>query len=205
MSTVTARLVSQFGRPRGLAGHLAGIVMATRASNRARNLWTVEQLDIRPSDRVLEIGYGPGVGVAHAARRAARVVGVDVSRVMRRHAALRNRRGVASGRVDLRVGTIDDLLSEAPFTKAMAVNVFMFWPDPVAFLRSLSPLLAPGATVALTMQPRGATASDAAAAAVGERMAEALRMAGFVDIDLRTLAYKPVNAVCALGRRPSSS
>lgn len=203
MSTVKARLMRQFGRPRGLAGHLAGIVMAARASNRDRNRWTVEQLAIGPTDRVLEIGYGPGVGIAHAAQRAERVVGVDLSEVMRRHAALRNRRGVASGRVSLRVGTIDDLLGEAPFTKAMAVNVFMFWPDPVAFLQSLSSLLAPGATVALTMQPRGATASNAAAAAIGERMAEALRMAGYIDVDLRTLAYKPVNAVCALGHRPS--
>ena len=195
------RLMRQFGDPRGPLGHLAGVVMAVRSSNRVRNRRTVDQLDLQPTDHVLEIGYGPGVAIAHAARRvtAGRVVGIDGSAVMRRHAAWRNRAGVASGRVSLRVGPIDSIDADRPFSKALAVNVFMFWLDPVGELRRLTELLAPGATVALTMQPRG-RAANADVIAVGERMAAALRAAGFTDVQTRTLPLRPVNAVCALGR-----
>ncbi len=56
-------LVSQFGNPRGLVGRLAGEFMARRPSNRARNLWTVDLLELRPHHRVLEIGYGPGFAI----------------------------------------------------------------------------------------------------------------------------------------------
>jgi SAM-dependent methyltransferase len=203
MGALKAALMRQFGHPTGPLGQLAGVVMATRRSNRVRSRWTIDQLDIQPDDQVLEIGYGPGLAIAHAARRATagRVVGVDRSEVMRRQAARRNRIGLARGRVSLRVGTIDSIEIDRPFTKALAVNVFMFWPDPVAVLRRLSDRLAPGATVALTMQPRGGV-TNADVVAVGERMAAALRSAGFTDIDTRTLPLKPVDAVCALGHRP---
>lgn len=53
------RIVSQFHRPHGLVGRLAGFVMAHRPSNRQRNLWTVGLLEIAPSHRVLELGSGP--------------------------------------------------------------------------------------------------------------------------------------------------
>ena len=34
--------------------------MAHRGANRQRNLWVVSLLDVRPADRMLEIGFGPG-------------------------------------------------------------------------------------------------------------------------------------------------
>jgi hypothetical protein len=59
MTALRSRIHSQFGHPAGVLGGLAGVVMASRGSNRQRNAWTVRQLDIQPTDRVLEIGFGP--------------------------------------------------------------------------------------------------------------------------------------------------
>lgn len=42
------RVVAQFHQPRGLGGRLAGWTMASRASNRIRNVWVVSLLDIAP-------------------------------------------------------------------------------------------------------------------------------------------------------------
>jgi hypothetical protein len=53
---VIAAIVGQFGHPRGMAGSVAGWVMARRPSNRQRNRWVVSLLDVQPTDRVLEIG-----------------------------------------------------------------------------------------------------------------------------------------------------
>ncbi len=63
------RLVAQFKQPTGSLGRVAGWIMTGRASNRERSRWTVSQLDLEPGDHVLEIGYGPGLGVEDAARR----------------------------------------------------------------------------------------------------------------------------------------
>ena len=71
-STPRRRLIAavraQFGRPTGLWGHAVGHEQARRSSNRRRNAWAVSLLDVRPEDRVLEIGLGPGVGVVERRR-----------------------------------------------------------------------------------------------------------------------------------------
>jgi SAM-dependent methyltransferase len=212
------RVIGQFGRPSGALGALAGVVMATRASNRRRNAWTVDLLEVQPDHQVLEIGYGPGLSIRRAAELATRgrVVGIDHSEVMRRQARRRNRRAVAAGRVELLRGEVADLPApnaylgsvpvregpegpEARFDRVLAVNVFMFWPDPVALLRQVAGVMAPGGRIALTMQPRVPDATDEHAREAGQRMAAALGEAGFVDVQVRTLELQPVNAVCALG------
>jgi hypothetical protein len=48
---------------------MAGWVMAHRPSNRQRNSWVVSLLDVRPADRVLEIGFGPGLAIGELSRR----------------------------------------------------------------------------------------------------------------------------------------
>lgn len=206
MEGLREAIVRQFGRPTGFVGRLAGLVMATRPSNRERNRRTVELLDIRPDDRVLEIGYGPGLAIQWAAERAVRgkVVGVDHSAVMRRVAARRNARAVAAGRVELHVAPLDAMPPfGAPFDKVLAVNVYPFWSDPVTALVRLASVMRPGGTIALTFQPRsrGATNEDTRRGA--ERIAESLRTAGFLDVRTEGLPMRPVDAVCVLGRAPA--
>ena len=142
-------MVSQFHQPHGVGGRAAGWVMAHRESNRKRNVWAVGLLDVQPDDRVLEIGFGPGIAIEELARRATsgRVVGVDHSEVMVRQASRRNAAAVRDGRVDLRLGSAEALPAfDAPFDKILAVNSLMFWDDPVARLKQLRGLLRPGRT-----------------------------------------------------------
>jgi len=75
----------QFQKPSGLFGRFAGWIMATRRSNIERNRWTVDLLQIGETDAVLEIGFGPGLSVAHVARLAprGRVLGIDHSPLSR--------------------------------------------------------------------------------------------------------------------------
>ena len=54
-------LIRAFGRPQGVLGRLGGIIMAR--SNREVAIQMVELLDVHPNDRVLEVGYGPGVAI----------------------------------------------------------------------------------------------------------------------------------------------
>jgi ubiquinone/menaquinone biosynthesis C-methylase UbiE len=108
---VIRAVVGQFVRPRGLPGRLVGWEMAVRPSNRKRNLWAVELLEVQSTDRVLEIGFGPGVAIQALAHLTANgnVYGIDHSEVMVRQAIARNRRAVDEGRVSLVLGTPEDL------------------------------------------------------------------------------------------------
>src|SRR5215211_5658345 len=91
------RLVAQAHRPTGPLGRLVAQLMATRPSNVQRNRWAVEQLAIAPTDRVLEIGFGPGVALEALVARVTEgsVWGVDHSELMVRKAARRNARAIA--------------------------------------------------------------------------------------------------------------
>ena len=206
--TIQSALVRQFGKPDGLLGVLAGLIMQVRPSNRLRNLRTLELLDIRSGDRVLELGFGPGLAVKRASELATsgKVVGIDHSALMLREARRRNAVEIRTGRVELLLGSADALPRfEERFDKVLAVNVFMFWEDPVSVLAGLRGVMKSGAVIALTLQPRrsGATVGDTRAAA--ERMATALRDAGYETIRTELMEMAPVAAACVLGRTPSSA
>ena len=57
------KIAEQFGKPSGFLGSIAGFIMAKRSSNIERNEWGISLLNIQPSDHVLEIGFGSGVGI----------------------------------------------------------------------------------------------------------------------------------------------
>ena len=198
---VTAAARAQFGRPTGLWGIAAGLLMTHRTSNRRRNAWAVSLLDVRRDDRVLELGFGPGLAIRELSRIAAEgyVCGIDHSELMLRWARRRNADGLRRGVVDLRLGSVDELPAfDEPFDKILAVNATMFWREPVARLEELRRLLRSGGLIAVAHQPRGPGASDETSAAWGREMEAALAQAGFSEVRLETMALKPA-VVCALG------
>ncbi|MCK2244196.1 MULTISPECIES: class I SAM-dependent methyltransferase [unclassified Crossiella] len=198
---IKKRAVAQFHRPTGAGGHVVGWIMGRRSSNVARNRWAVRLLDIQPTDRVIELGCGPGVAIAALASRASRglVVGVDHSQVMISQASRRNRSAVRAGRVRLTHTPVEQLsISDGPFDAALAVNTVGMWPDPTARLRELARLLRPGGRIALVSQPRcpGATAATSAAAA--NELAGQLAEAGFEQLRTEMLDLDPPVA-CVIG------
>jgi SAM-dependent methyltransferase len=196
-----SRVRAQFGRPTGLPGRMAGWVMAHRSSNRRRNAWAVSLLDVQRNDRVLEIGFGPGVAIRELARLAADgyVYGIDHSEVMLRQATKRNAEGVRSGRVELRLGCVESLPAfDVPFDKILAVNTMQFCDKPVEPLAELRRVLTRGGRIAIAFQPRGPGASDDVATGTGLELVAALGDAGFSEVRLETLALEPA-VVCALG------
>ncbi len=196
------KIVSQFHRPRGLGGHAVGWLMAHRGSNRERSRWAVSLLAVQPEDRVLEIGFGPGVAIQELARRATRgrVYGIDHSDVMVRQATRRNAAAVREGRVELRRASFEDLPDfDGPLDKILAVNSMQFADDPVARLRSLRCLLRPGGRMAVVLQPRCPGATAATSATAGREILERLAAAGFGDAAVETLPLSPpVVAVLAV-------
>ena len=176
--------VRQFGRPHGVTGRVAGWVMAHRGSNRQRNLWVASLLDVQPTDRVLEIGFGPGLAIAELARRVTRgrIYGIDHSEVMVRQASKRNAAAIRAQRVKLLHASVDRLPRfDEPLDAIVAVNSAGFWPNPTEQLSELRGLLRQGGRIALASQPRcpGATADTTARA--GRELHDWLTQAGFTQ------------------------
>ncbi len=90
--TTRSRIVAQFKKPNGILGRMAGWIMAIHPSNRERNRWTVSLLGIQSQDALLEIGFGPGLGVQLASQKASTglVAGIDFSETMLKQALKRN-------------------------------------------------------------------------------------------------------------------
>jgi ubiquinone/menaquinone biosynthesis C-methylase UbiE len=203
---VITAIVGQFGRPRGTAGRVVGWVMAHRSSNRQRNRWVVSLLDVRPTDRVLEIGFGPGLAIAELSRRvgdSGHVYGTDHSDVMLRQATRRNASAIAAGRVSLSRASVDRLPPSlgGPFDAILSVNSLGFWPAPAERLDELRRRLRPGGHIAIASQPRcpGATASTSRQAA--HTIEALLQEAGYAKTRTETLDLDPP-VVCILAVNP---
>jgi SAM-dependent methyltransferase len=199
---IVAAMVRQFGHPRGAAGSLAGRVMAHRPSNRQRNLWVVSLLDVQPTDRVLEIGFGPGLAIAELSRHVGatgHVSGIDQSDVMLRQATRRNAAAIQAGQVTLTRGTVEQLPPSlvGPFDAILAVNSLGFWTAPAQRLEDLRRRLNPGGRIAIASQPRcpGATRSTSLDAA--RMITDLLQAAGFNHTRTEILDLDPP-VVCVL-------
>jgi ubiquinone/menaquinone biosynthesis C-methylase UbiE len=110
----------------------------------------VEQLDIQPDDRVLEIGCGHGVAATFVCERleGGRLTAVDRSPKMIAAAARRNAEYVEAGRAEFLVADLEDLdLGDRRFDKVFAARVRLFHAEPDRARRLVEPWLAPGGTV----------------------------------------------------------
>jgi ubiquinone/menaquinone biosynthesis C-methylase UbiE len=154
MAGLLGRFFAQFGRPSGPLGRLAGYLMARLDAD---DRWVVDLLDVQPHDRVLDIGFGPGVTIALIAERSPStfVAGVDPSEVMLRQATRRNRAAMREGRIDLRLGTVSELpYPDRHFTKACAVHSLYFWHSVKDGLREVRRVLAPEGRLVIAVRMR---------------------------------------------------
>jgi ubiquinone/menaquinone biosynthesis C-methylase UbiE len=93
----------------------------------------VEQLDIQPDDRVLEIGCGHGVAATFVCERLAggRLTAIDRSPKMIEAARRRNADYVEAGKAEFLVAELEQLdLGDRRFDKVFAVRVGLFQRDP---------------------------------------------------------------------------
>jgi ubiquinone/menaquinone biosynthesis C-methylase UbiE len=117
-------------------------------SDRLRS--AVEQLDVRPDDRVLEIGCGHGVAATLVCERleGGRLTAVDRSPKMIEAATRRNAAYVEAGKAEFLVATLEDLeLGDRRFDKIFAVRVGLFHRDPDRVRGIVERWLAPGGAI----------------------------------------------------------
>jgi ubiquinone/menaquinone biosynthesis C-methylase UbiE len=116
----------------------------------------VDQLDIQPDDRVLEIGCGHGVAATFVCERldGGRLTAVDRSQKMIDAAARRNAAYVEAGKAEFVVAKLEDLdLGDRRFDKIFAVRVGVFHREPDRAQAIAERWLAPGGEVSAFFDP----------------------------------------------------
>lgn len=197
-------IVAQFKQPHGCIGQLAGFIMAKRASNIERNDWTVALLDLEPGDKVLEVGFGPGIAIEKAAHliKQGTIIGVDHSETMLHQASKRNAVAIQKGKVKLYLGTIDILPPSCrDFNKIYSANVIQFWENAEREFAYLYDLLAPGGKIATTYMPRHSGATNTDARKKADEIIESLKAVGFNNILMKENQLQPVPVICVLAEK----
>lgn len=113
------------------------------------NALVLAELDPRPGETVLEVGFGGGGLIAALLGRGAQVVGADVSAEMAARA--RRRFGGLARIVEASVEALP--LAAASVDKAASVNNIYFWPDPEAASAELARVVRPGGLLAIAFEP----------------------------------------------------
>jgi arsenite methyltransferase len=195
-------LVPQLARPHGAFGHLVASLL--NRGNRDMNLHVLGALEVAPGERVLELGFGGGVGLALllAHEPSVKASGIDLSREM-----LQRCRRRFGDRVALVEGTVEALpFADAAFDKVFGVNVSYFWPDLSRALAEVLRVLAPGGSFVLGIRPPEALRRfqfDVAGHRVWDaaQYIQALSDAGFSEASARRMP-DAAGAYVVVARRP---
>lgn len=194
---IIRKFVENQRHPSGFMGKLAALRMIR--GNAEAVEWAVNLLDLKENDQVLEVGFGPGVGIERAAALAARgrVAGVDSSPTMLAMARKRNDKAIVEGRVDLRLGDASSMpFPDNSFDKAFAVNVLYFFEDPVSSLREIHRVLKPGGRAALfvvgaeVLASQGKLMTDVYRGYNAEELMRLLSEAGFQHVSYRLRFFR---------------
>src|SRR5262249_59971766 len=108
--------------------------------NRDAAAQVIELLDLTPGDSVLEIGFGPGIGIELLAQRMSVrfAAGIDPSREMLAQATARNAAAIAAGWVELRQGSADQIpFASGTFDRGMSINSVQALPHAIAGMREV--------------------------------------------------------------------
>jgi SAM-dependent methyltransferase len=198
----------QFGKPGGIFGRVIEKRMTRRTTRDAE--WTVSLLDIQPTSRILEIGFGGGVSTYLASQKALRgfVAGIDHSALMVAAASQRNAQAIKAGRMELKVGDAAALpYPDESFDIVFSLHSIYFWPSPMECLREFKRVLRSGGLLAITIQPKNkwpAEQQDAPGMTLffGDQIVEMFASAGFQNIRMESRAKNgELNLHCILGNK----
>ena len=196
-------IARQLAHPNGFLGRIIGQLM--NRHNAKMNAFAVPMLELKASDRVLEIGFGGGVSVKSLLDAAAYVAGVDRSRDMVRRARSIFSAEVNEGRADFREGDVEALpFDAASFGKVCTVNTIYFWKSLEAGFAEIRRVLSQDGRLVVGFLPKDrmkrlGVPKDIFTLREPAEVVSALTSAGFKNVRIeRPAPATPWNVVIAL-------
>jgi arsenite methyltransferase len=146
-------IARQLSHPKGVLGRFVARLM--NRHNSAMNAFVVRQLEMGPTDRVLDVGFGGGVALPLLLANAAYVAGVDPSPAMVEGASKKFADAIKAGRAGFQQASVDALpFGTATFGKACTVNTVYFWASLGVGFAELHRVLLPGGRLVVGFFPK---------------------------------------------------
>ena len=179
----------QFKKPTGLFGMLTSNLMIK--GNRSNYEILLIDLDIQPHDKILEIGYGPGIGIRLIAEKCNSCVihGIDFSKLMYKRASNLNKKYIHDNKVRLLLGDFLTLeIDLKDYDKVFCLNVVYFWNDLLQPFEKIRSLLKKGGIFCFYMAHKDFLIKKKSPDKIFnkhsiEQVTEALKKTGFSRID----------------------
>ena len=196
---MTERIRHQAVQPTGFLGRWMGEIMAL--TNRPRNRWLVDELDLRPGFHGLEFGFGNGEVLTAFLDRSTNstAVGIDWSHAMVEAAHTRNVAAIRKGRLILRRDDITQINCPigSEYDRIWSSNVAQIVSDRADLFSRLRLALKAGGVLATCFEPRGRDAPNPPDFAA--RLEQEMHSAGLTRVETRWMNGR--QAFCVLARR----
>jgi cyclopropane fatty-acyl-phospholipid synthase-like methyltransferase len=181
-------IANQFKKPTGFFGKIISKLMKKGNSYVYDKL--IPALEINPKDHILEIGYGPGIGVDRILQHYdCFVSGIDFSELMFKEASVRNRNHIENKKAELTYGDfLSSNLNPHQYDKIFCINVIYFWDTLDEPFRKVKSELKEGGIFCLYMAHRDDlnrlkfTSDDVFNKYTIDQVIQCLQSSGFKDI-----------------------
>jgi len=178
--------------------------------NAALNQFIFDLLAVQPRDKLLEIGFGPGVLIKQLCEQepASKIIGLDFSPTMLKQAYSLNKKFIKRFQLTLIEGSSDDMPFDFEgFDSVFCANTLYFWQPPEPHLNEVFRVLKPGGK--FVMGFRTGEQIDAMglhpsifARYTPEAVKALLLSIGFTDVSIESQSGFPVDSFCAVARKP---
>ncbi|WP_377890606.1 class I SAM-dependent methyltransferase [Alkalihalobacillus sp. R86527] len=183
---VQAFIDRQYSRPTGIIGMVIGEKMVRQ--HKLETTWTIEKLNVREDELILELGCGAGLAINMLQSDPAvqHVTGYDFSPTVLKRAKLRNQQAINKGKVTLNLGNVNALPHRNhTFTKVFSIHSIYFWEDLTQTIDEIYRVLKPAGTVVLTLcNGKNDILWDGIKKKIEEEVIPSMETAGFDDIEL---------------------
>jgi ubiquinone/menaquinone biosynthesis C-methylase UbiE len=147
-------LAAQLRQPSGLFGKFFMGNFLNKGNAKINHL-TVELLDIKPTDLVLDIGFGGGVTIEEMAKKidTGKIYGVDFSQAMVDRSKRKFKKLIQAGKVSIEFGDVSQLpFDDKTFDKVCTVNTIYFWNDTSVSLREIRRTMKKGGKLIISIR-----------------------------------------------------
>ena len=129
MKKIYKYIARQFGNPTGFGGKISTLIM--NFLNKKLYKAIVENLHIRTTDTILDIGFGNGYLIRRLSNKnLQKIYGIEISPDMLKVATKKSRKKIEQGKVELLLADVQNLPFENDLIdKIYTINTVYFWRD----------------------------------------------------------------------------
>jgi ubiquinone/menaquinone biosynthesis C-methylase UbiE len=148
-------IAKQLRKPQGKSAIEAGEKM--NVGNQLINQYTIDMLELRKNDQVLEIGMGNGFFVKEilSMNENIKYFGCDYSKIMVAQARKNNKQYIKSAQAEFHFTNANKLpFPNETFDRVFSINTVYFWDTPEVVLNEIRRVLVPKGKLTLALRPK---------------------------------------------------